>query len=123
VRGFSAAWDLMGDSICAAWCSGAALAPLGGIAKSRRFVSVNATLDELDSLFECHQLASAAVVDNHQKLRERSISSSYRRRGKRGMVRLRKRNRRRPSRDCRSVNPPNASASGWSTCRHASGRG
>jgi len=42
--------------------------PLGKILKTPRFVSVNATLDELDNLFECHQLAAVAVVDEHQKL-------------------------------------------------------
>ncbi len=42
--------------------------PLSEVVKPPRFVSVNATLDELDNLFECHQLASVAVVDNHQKL-------------------------------------------------------
>lgn len=42
--------------------------PLSEILKTPRFVSVTATLDELDNLFECHQLASVAVVDEHQKL-------------------------------------------------------
>ena len=42
--------------------------PLSEVLKPPRFVSVNATLDELDNLFECHQLASVAVVDKNQKL-------------------------------------------------------
>ena len=42
--------------------------PLSEIVKPPRFVSVNFTLDELDNLFECHQLTGVAVVDDHQKL-------------------------------------------------------
>jgi len=42
--------------------------PLSEIVRRPRFVSVNATLDELDNLFECHQLAFVAVVDERQKL-------------------------------------------------------
>ena len=42
--------------------------PLSEVVRPPRFVSVNAILDELDNLFECHQLASVAVVDGHQKL-------------------------------------------------------
>lgn len=43
-------------------------APLSRILKPARFVSVNYSLDELDSMFECHQLPAVAVVDDHQKL-------------------------------------------------------
>ena len=42
--------------------------PLSEIVKPPRFVSVNFTLDELNDLFECHQLTGVAVVDDHQKL-------------------------------------------------------
>ena len=42
--------------------------PLSEVVHPSRFVSVNATLDELDNLFDCHQLAYVAVVDDHQKL-------------------------------------------------------
>ena len=42
--------------------------PLSEVVKPPRFVSETATLDELDNLFECHQLSSVAVVDSHQKL-------------------------------------------------------
>ncbi|MGB5639429.1 MAG: magnesium transporter [Sedimenticolaceae bacterium] len=42
--------------------------PLSEIIKPPRSVSVNFTLDELDNLFECHQLTGVAVVDDRQKL-------------------------------------------------------
>ena len=42
--------------------------PLSSIIKPARFVSVNFGLDELGSMFECHQLPAVAVVDDHQKL-------------------------------------------------------
>lgn len=42
--------------------------PLSEIIKPARFVSVNFGLDELGSMFECHQLPATAVVDDHQKL-------------------------------------------------------
>jgi len=42
--------------------------PLSEIVRPPRFVSVNFTLDELNELFECHQLTGVAVVDDRQKL-------------------------------------------------------
>lgn len=42
--------------------------PLSSLLKPARFVSVNFGLDELDSMFECHQLPAVAVVDDHQKM-------------------------------------------------------
>jgi magnesium transporter len=42
--------------------------PLSEIVKPPRFVSVNFTLDDLDNLFECHQLTAVAVTDDNQKL-------------------------------------------------------
>jgi len=41
---------------------------LSSLIKPARFVSVNFGIEELDSMFECHQLPAVAVVDDHQKL-------------------------------------------------------
>ncbi|MCB1859730.1 MAG: magnesium transporter [Gammaproteobacteria bacterium] len=42
--------------------------PVSEIVRPPRFVSVSFSLDELDSMFECHQLSAVAVVDDRQKL-------------------------------------------------------
>ncbi len=42
--------------------------PLSEIVKLQRFVSATFTLDDLDNMFECHQLSAVAVVDDHQRL-------------------------------------------------------
>ena len=42
--------------------------PVSEILNEARFVRDNATLDELDNLFECHQLPFVAVMDTHQQL-------------------------------------------------------
>jgi len=41
---------------------------LSELINSARSVSVNFTLEELDNMFECHQLTAVAVVDDNQKL-------------------------------------------------------